>query len=364
MKLALSTAVVAAIAIAATSQAQGQHSAPAPAAHVSAAPAKAAPPAVRTANAHTSASHHASRIPKRDLEFESHPNIVNAVIVRSARSYTPWPAGSYFIGPVSPGGFTNPLAGTNKGYPRSKGSTGIILLGGGYGYGYAPTTTLATTPSNWLINSRTTKAPAASSRTASNSRNIFSFSRFPILAARPGLPRPAINRRMRRNRSPASLPFRYAMLVPLLWSRKPAAVSTLWLSPVPPTVSCTSRPTVVAAPSHSATSMSTQPSASIPSAARPSPFLRPMTQLRPRVQKQNHLPKSSTNNSESAPSIFRLGPFARIMERSWPGYSQPSSAAYRLPSVHAGAAIGSTYPTATRAVSSPFRWTAPQKLSP
>ncbi len=134
MKLALSTAVVAAIAIAATSQAQGQHSAPAPAAHVSAAPAKAAPPAVRTANAHTSASHHASGSPNA-ISSSTHTRTSNAY---TSGSYTPWPAGSYFTGPVSPGGFTNPLAGTNKGYPRSKGSTGIILLGGGYGYGYAP----------------------------------------------------------------------------------------------------------------------------------------------------------------------------------------------------------------------------------
>jgi hypothetical protein len=54
----------------------------------------------------------------------------------SAGSYPPWPAGSHFTGPVSPGGFANPLAGTNKGN-HSKGTTGIILLGGGYGYGYA-----------------------------------------------------------------------------------------------------------------------------------------------------------------------------------------------------------------------------------
>jgi hypothetical protein len=42
------------------------------------------------------------------------------------------------IGPVSPGGFLNPLGGSNGSHHgHSKGGTGIILLGAGYGYDYA-----------------------------------------------------------------------------------------------------------------------------------------------------------------------------------------------------------------------------------
>jgi hypothetical protein len=128
MKLALVTAIVAAFALTPLSQAQGQHAAPPPAARVSPAPVVA--PAARTSTAHSSAAHHASTT-SNSTSSSNHPHSSNVV------SYPPWPAGSHFTGPVSPGGFVNPLAGTNKGNQHFKGSTGIILLGGGYGYGYA-----------------------------------------------------------------------------------------------------------------------------------------------------------------------------------------------------------------------------------
>jgi hypothetical protein len=132
MKLALITVIVAALAVPAVSRAQGQHAAPAPApsAHVAPGPAAAPAPAVRTSTAHASANHHVAGT-SNTVSTSNHPRPSNA------GSYHPWPAGSYFTGPVSPGGFVNPLAGTNKGNQRSKGTTGIILLGGGYGYGYA-----------------------------------------------------------------------------------------------------------------------------------------------------------------------------------------------------------------------------------
>lgn len=130
MKLALITLVMAGLAVPAVSRAQAQHAAaPAPAPHVSSAPTVAPAPAVRTSTAHTSASHQATAT-STGAPSSNHPRS------SSVGSYTPWPTGSYFTGPVSPGGFVNPLAGTNKGN-QSKGTTGIILLGGGYGYGYA-----------------------------------------------------------------------------------------------------------------------------------------------------------------------------------------------------------------------------------
>jgi len=43
--------------------------------------------------------------------------------------------GPHFVGPVSPGGFVNPVAGNNQGHGHSKGSNSIILFGG-YGYPY------------------------------------------------------------------------------------------------------------------------------------------------------------------------------------------------------------------------------------
>jgi hypothetical protein len=132
MKLALITVVLATLTAASVSQAQGQHSAPAVAPHVAPAPIAAVAPAARTTTAHTSGSHHVAAS-SNGASNSTHARTTSA---RPAGSYTPWPAGSHFTGPVSPGGFTNPLAGTNKGNHGSKGSTGIILLGGGYGYGY------------------------------------------------------------------------------------------------------------------------------------------------------------------------------------------------------------------------------------
>lgn len=132
MKLALITAVLATLAAASVSEAQGQHSAPAVAPRVAPAPVAAVAPAARTATVHSSGSHHAAAS-SGGASNSTHARTTSA---HPAGSYTPWPAGSHFIGPVSPGGFTNPLAGTNKGNHGAKGSTGIILLGGGYGYGY------------------------------------------------------------------------------------------------------------------------------------------------------------------------------------------------------------------------------------
>jgi hypothetical protein len=50
------------------------------------------------------------------------------------------PLGPHFVGPISPGGFVNPLAATDdevKQQRRLRNSGGIILFGGGYGYDYS-----------------------------------------------------------------------------------------------------------------------------------------------------------------------------------------------------------------------------------
>jgi hypothetical protein len=132
MKLALITAVLATLSIAASSQAQGQRFAPAVAPHVAPAPVAVPVPAARPATARTSGGHHVAAS-SNAASSSTHARSTSA---HPAGSYTPWPAGSHFTGPVSPGGFANPLAGTNRGNHGLKGSTGIILLGGGYGYGY------------------------------------------------------------------------------------------------------------------------------------------------------------------------------------------------------------------------------------
>src|ERR1700722_1590484 len=132
MKLALIAVILATLTAASVSQSQGQHSAPAVAPHVAPAPVAAVAPAGRTTTAYTSGSHHVAAS-SNGASNSTHARTTSA---HPTGSYTPWPAGSHFTGPVSPGGFANPLAGTNKGNHGSKGSTGIILLGGGYGYGY------------------------------------------------------------------------------------------------------------------------------------------------------------------------------------------------------------------------------------
>ncbi|HEY0704725.1 MAG TPA: hypothetical protein VGD60_18270 [Candidatus Acidoferrales bacterium] len=131
MKPALTTGILALAAIAITTPAQSQHAAPMATAHATPAPHAITVPAAKSAGSHSSATRHSST---STTSSAAHRNA--SAYPLGPYSVNPWPAGSHFTGPVSPGGFTNPLAGTNKGHGHSNGSTGIILFGGGYGYGY------------------------------------------------------------------------------------------------------------------------------------------------------------------------------------------------------------------------------------
>jgi hypothetical protein len=81
----------------------------------------------RTASTAGSAAAHPASARVRPLDFDD---------IGSA------PLGSHFVGPISPGGFVNPLAATNeevRQQRRSRNSNGIVFFGGGYGYDYGTT---------------------------------------------------------------------------------------------------------------------------------------------------------------------------------------------------------------------------------
>lgn len=119
--------------------AQAQHAAaPAPVARTVAPPPPAGQRVVsasKVSSTHSSASHHSAV-----STGSAAPHPVNSKIraldfdgIGSA------PLGPHFVGPVSPGGFVNPLAATNEEVNqqrRSRNSNGIIFFGGGYGYDY------------------------------------------------------------------------------------------------------------------------------------------------------------------------------------------------------------------------------------
>src|SRR3984957_3934183 len=78
-----------------------------------------------TSTSSSGATHSASGVKVRALDFD---NMGSA------------PLGPHFVGPVSPGGFVNPLAATDdevKQQRRLRNSGSIILFGGGYGYDYS-----------------------------------------------------------------------------------------------------------------------------------------------------------------------------------------------------------------------------------
>jgi hypothetical protein len=120
--------------------AHAQHAAaaaPPPAVHA-AAPPPAGPHSVSTVKsaAHSSAAHHATSAPGSGVAHpaSSKSRPFNFDDIGSA------PLGPHFVGPVSPGGFVNPLAATNgelNQQRRSRNSNGIIFFGGGYGYDYS-----------------------------------------------------------------------------------------------------------------------------------------------------------------------------------------------------------------------------------
>jgi hypothetical protein len=119
-------------------------------AHAQHAPAAAPPPAIHAAAPpmvphqasaakpapHSTATHHATSATSSGVPHatSAKSRLLNFDDLGSA------PLGPHFVGPVSPGGFINPLAATNSELNqqrRSRNSNGIIFFGGGYGYDYS-----------------------------------------------------------------------------------------------------------------------------------------------------------------------------------------------------------------------------------
>ena len=116
MKSASLFGVVAMLSLAAPSFGQASHAAPAPS--VSA-------PRSRPAIAHPASVHGASHAAAYS----------NSAPIRPFDVYGVGNANRIPVLPVSPGGFVNPLAGTNRRGQRNNGNA-LILFGAGYGYGY------------------------------------------------------------------------------------------------------------------------------------------------------------------------------------------------------------------------------------
>jgi hypothetical protein len=133
MRWALLIGVIALGSLAGRAFAQGQHAA------VSV--GQAAPPAAHLATARPSGSHAASN--HRPAPTAS-AGVVrpggSKPISRDVEALSASTMAPRLVGPVSPGGFINPLSGTNRAHRKSKntGANEIIIFGGGYGYGYAP----------------------------------------------------------------------------------------------------------------------------------------------------------------------------------------------------------------------------------
>jgi hypothetical protein len=131
MRSALLFGVIALGSLAGSSFAQGQHAIPVTG-HAAPSPTHAIP--AKDSGSHGAANHHNSTSTGVGA---THPS-----------NSKPYPLDVYGVGaatmtprivrPVSPGGFGDPLAGTNKGRGQSKAPSQIIIFGGGYGYGYVP----------------------------------------------------------------------------------------------------------------------------------------------------------------------------------------------------------------------------------
>ena len=129
MRSGLLIGVIALGSLAGSSFGQGQHAAsssaiaPAPTAH-------AAPMA--TSVSHPAANHHSAATGSltvgRSAISKPNPRDIDAL---GASTMAP-----RFVGPVSPGGFINPLGGTNGGHrhPKKNGANELVIFGGGFGY--------------------------------------------------------------------------------------------------------------------------------------------------------------------------------------------------------------------------------------
>jgi hypothetical protein len=138
MKLVIGLFGLSSLALPALAQAPHAAAAPAPVAVHSGTPATAQHP-VSTAKpvSHSSSTIHHAASPTGS----GSTHIVNGGKVHALDfgNLDSAPLGSNFVGPVSPGGFVNPLAANEqiKQQKRLRSSGAIILFGGGYGYDYS-----------------------------------------------------------------------------------------------------------------------------------------------------------------------------------------------------------------------------------
>ena len=126
MRSAFLIGVIALGSLASSSFGQGQHAASSP----GIAPAHAAP--IANSGSHASANHRSGSVASvavgRSVISKPNPGDIETL---SASTMAP-----RFVGPVSPGGFINPLRGTNGGHQHSKktGTNQLVIFGGGFGY--------------------------------------------------------------------------------------------------------------------------------------------------------------------------------------------------------------------------------------
>jgi len=139
MKLVIGLFALSSLALPLLAQAPHAAVAPAPVAPHAGAPATAQYPSSTTKPvAHSPSTIHHSA----NATGPGSARTVNGVKVRALDfdNLGSAPLGPHFVGPVSPGGFINPLAATDdevKQQRRQRNSGAIILFGGGYGYDYS-----------------------------------------------------------------------------------------------------------------------------------------------------------------------------------------------------------------------------------
>jgi hypothetical protein len=119
--------------------AHAQHAAaaaPPPAGHAAPAPTGPHPASNAKPASHSSSTHHATSATSSGAPHSAttKSHLLDFDDLGSA------PLGPHFVGPISPGGFVNPLGATDgqlNQQRRSRNSSGIIFFGGGYGYDYS-----------------------------------------------------------------------------------------------------------------------------------------------------------------------------------------------------------------------------------
>jgi hypothetical protein len=129
MRSAFLIGLIALGSLAGSSFGQAQHAASSPG--IAPAPSGHAAP-IANSGSHLGANHRSavagSPAARRSAASKPNPRDIDAL---GASTMAP-----RFVGPVSPGGFVNPLGGTNGGHQRSKktGTNQLVIFGGGFGY--------------------------------------------------------------------------------------------------------------------------------------------------------------------------------------------------------------------------------------